>query len=38
MDEVLRIQNEGKEKRREAEQTLRNIEQELKAKLLEFKG
>ena len=38
MDEVLRIQNEGREKRREAEQTLRNIEQELKAKLLEFKG
>ena len=38
MDEVLRIQNVGKETRREAEQTLRNIEQELKAKLLEFKG
>ncbi|MBQ3668071.1 MAG: toxic anion resistance protein [Clostridia bacterium] len=38
MDEVLKIQNEGKEKRRAAEETLRNIEQELKAKLLEFKG
>ena len=38
MDEVLKIQNEGKEKRRAAEETLRNMEQELKQKLLEFKG
>ena len=38
MDEVLKIQNEGKEKRRAAEETLKNIEQELKQKLLEFKG
>ncbi len=38
MDEVLRIQNEGKEKRRAAEETLKNIESELKQKLLEFKG
>ncbi len=38
MDEVLKIQNEGKEARRAAEEQLRNIESELKAKLLEFKG
>jgi len=38
MDEVLKIQNEGKEKRRAAEETLKNIEAELKQKLLEFKG
>jgi len=35
MDEVLRIQAEGKEKRRTAEHELAQIEQELKAKLLE---
>ncbi|MCR5623501.1 MAG: toxic anion resistance protein [Treponema sp.] len=35
MDEVLRIQAEGKEKRRTAEQELSQIEQELKAKLLQ---
>lgn len=35
MDEVLRIQSEGKEKRRTAEQELSQIEQELKQKLLE---
>lgn len=35
MDEVLRIQAEGKEKRRTAEQELSQIEQELKTKLLE---
>ena len=35
MDEVLRIQSEGKEKRRNAEQELSQIEHELKAKLLE---
>ncbi|MBO7358956.1 MAG: toxic anion resistance protein, partial [Clostridia bacterium] len=38
MDEVLKIQNEGKEARRAAEEQLKNIENELKAKLLEFKG
>ena len=35
MDEVLKIQAEGKEKRRNAEQELFQIEQELKTKLLE---
>jgi len=35
MDEVLRIQAEGKEKRKNAEQELGQIEQELKNKLLE---
>ena len=35
MDEVLRIQSEGKEKRRNAEQELSQIEHELKMKLLE---
>ena len=35
MDEVLRIQAEGKEKRRNAEQELSQIEQELKTKLLQ---
>ena len=35
MDEVLRIQAEGKERRRAAEQELSQIEHELKAKLLE---
>ena len=34
MDEVLRIQAEGKEKRRNAEQELSQIEQELKSKML----
>ena len=38
MDEVLKIQTEGKEARRAAEEQLKNIETELKAKLLEFKG
>ena len=36
MDEVLTIQREGREKRRNAEQELANIENELKAKLLEL--
>lgn len=36
MDEVLTIQREGREKRRSAEQELANIENELKAKLLEI--
>ena len=35
MDEVLRIQAEGKERRRNAEKELALIEQELKAKMLE---
>ena len=35
MDEVLRIQAEGKERRRNAEQELSQIENELKTKLLE---
>lgn len=35
MDEVLRIQAEGKERRRAAEQELSQIEHELKSKLLE---
>ena len=35
LDEVVRIQNEGREKRREAEQQLGRIEGELKQKLLE---
>ncbi|MDC7279230.1 MULTISPECIES: toxic anion resistance protein [Pseudobutyrivibrio] len=35
MDEVLKIQAEGKERRRNAEQELFQIEQELKTKLLE---
>ena len=35
MDEILKIQTEGKEKRREAEGELANIESELKKKLLE---
>ena len=35
MDEVLRIQTEGKEKRRAAEAELANIENELKSKMME---
>ena len=37
MDEVMAIQNEGREKRRAAEQELANIETQLKKKLLEFR-
>lgn len=37
LDEILNIQTEGRQKRREAEVELRNIENELKNKLLEFK-
>ena len=33
LDEVMNIQREGREKRREAEVELRNMENELKAKL-----
>lgn len=38
LDEVLRIQQEGKEKRRTAEAELSRIEGELKNKLLEIRG
>jgi uncharacterized protein YaaN involved in tellurite resistance len=38
LDEVLRIQTEGAQKRREAEVELRRIEGELKQKLLEVRG
>ena len=34
LDEVIRIQTEGREKRRAAEAELKNIENELKAKIL----
>lgn len=37
MDEVLNIQQTGREKRREAEKEMANIERELKAKLLEVR-
>ena len=38
LDEVMRIQNEGAQKRREAEVELGRIEGELKQKLLELRG
>ena len=38
LDEVLKIQTEGAQKRREAETELRRIEGELKQKLLELRG
>ena len=38
LDEVMQIQKEGRQKRAEAEQGLRSMEQELKAKLLEIQG
>lgn len=38
LDEVLRIQTEGREKRREAEAELKNIEDQLKNKLLELRN
>ncbi len=38
LDEVLRIQVEGKEKRREAEQEMQRLEGELKTKLLQLQG
>ncbi len=38
MDEVMRIQAEGRDKRRAAEEQLRSIEDELKKKMLEFKN
>ena len=37
LDEILNIQTEGRQKRREAELELRNIEDQLKNKLLDFK-
>lgn len=38
IDEVILIQNQGREKRKEAEVELGNLEQELRNKLLELKG
>ena len=38
LDEVMRIQKEGKEKRREAEQEMNRLEEELKRKLLQIQG
>lgn len=38
LDEILRIQEEGKAKRKEAETELNKIEEQLKNKLLEFKN
>jgi uncharacterized protein YaaN involved in tellurite resistance len=37
MDEVLTIQQEGREKRKAAEKELANIEAQLRAKLLEYR-
>ena len=38
LDEVMNIQKEGRQKRQEAEAELRNMEQELRKKLLEIQG
>ena len=38
LDEVMKIQQEGAQKRREAEAELGRIEGELKQKLLELRG
>ena len=38
LDEVMNIQREGREKRQAAEMELRNMEQELKTKLLQIQG
>ena len=38
LDEILNIQTEGRQKRREAEIELRNIEEQLKDKLMNFKA
>ena len=38
LDEVVRIQNEGRQKRKAAEVELLNIENQLKDKMLEFRG
>ena len=37
LDEILNIQTEGPQKRREAELELKNIEYQLKNKILDFK-
>ena len=37
LDEVMQIQQEGRTKRREAEQEIQRLEGELKAKLLEIR-
>ena len=37
LDEVMKIQEEGRQKRREAEVEMQRLEDELKAKLLETK-
>ena len=37
LDEVMRIQQEGREKRRQAEIEIRQMEDELKKKLLEIR-
>ena len=37
LDEIFNIQTEGRQKRREAEIELRNIENQLKEKLIDFK-
>lgn len=38
LDEVMRIQTEGREKRREAEHEMQRLEGELKTKLLQLHG
>ena len=38
LDEVMKIQEEGRQKRREAEVELGRIEEELKQKLLQIRG
>ena len=38
LDEVMKIQQEGKQKRREAEVEMNRLENELKTKLLQING
>ena len=38
LDEVVKIQNDGRAKRKAAEAELMNIENQLKDKMLEFRG
>lgn len=38
LDEVMQIQREGRQKRAQAEQEMRRLEQELKTKLLQIHG
>ena len=38
LDEVMRIQKEGREKRQEAEKEMQRLENELKGKLLQLQG